>query len=263
VQNDRYSRTLVLVDTQTDARRHLQIPLNSFIAPRWSPDGRTILVRGIDLEAREGLFAVDVASGNTRNALLFPVGTVQSAVFAWSVDGRAIWYDKTGARAIVAHDLSSGRETILFEYASQSIQRLMQWPGFRRSPDGSSVAYTGFTFENNVAGSVVHVRTLGGGSVELARAIHPEQVEFQDWMPDGRAVLLIKRNTKERRNMLFEARLDGAPLRPLGVMMPAIRDVSIRRDGKTITYTAGMNSLEVWVLERFLTSAAAGVRTER
>ena len=45
--------------------------------------------------------------------------------------------------------------------------------------------------------------------------------------------------------------------------MPAIRDVSVRRDGKTITFTAGMNSLEVWVLERFLTSTAAGVRTER
>lgn len=263
VQNDRDSRSLVVVDTQTEARRHLQLPLNSFIAPRWSPDARTILVRGSDLEDREGIFAVDVATGNTRQALLFPAGTVQSAVFAWSADGKAIWYDKTGTRAIVAHELASGRETVLFEYASQSIQRLMQWPGFRRSPDGSSVAYTGFTFENNVSGSVVHVRTLDGPAVELARATVPEQVEFQDWMPDGRAVLLIKRNTKERRNMLYVARLDGTPLRPLGVTMPAIRDLSMRRDGKTITYTAGMNSLEVWVLERFLTSTGGGLQTER
>ena len=263
VQNDRYSRTLVVVDTQTEARRHLQLPLNGFIAPRWSPDARTILVRGSDLEDREGIFAVDVASGKTRHEVLFPVGVIQSAVFQWSPDGKAIWYDKTRAGAIVAHELATGRETIVFEYASQSIHQLMQWPGFRLSPDGSSVGYTGLTFENNVGGSVVHVRTLGGGSVELARAIQPEQVEFQDWMPDGRAVLLIKRNTKERRNMLYEARLDGTPLRPLGVTMPAIRDVSVRRDGKTITFTAGMNSLEVWVLERFLTSTAAGVRTER
>jgi Tol biopolymer transport system component len=263
VQNDRYSRTLVVIDTQTEAQRHLQLPLKGFIAPRWSPDARTILVRGSDLEDREGIFAVDVASGNTRHAILFPVGVIQSAVFQWSPDGKAIWYDKSGAGAVVAHELTTGRETVLFEYASQSIRQLMQWPGFRRSPDGSSVAYTGFTFENNVGGSVVHVRTLGGATVELARATVPDRVEFQDWMPDGRAVLLIKRNTKERRDMLYEARLDGAPLRPLGVTMPAIRDVSMRRDGKTLTYTAGMNLLEVWVLERFLTSPAAGVRTER
>jgi serine/threonine-protein kinase len=263
VQNDRYSRSLVIIDTETVTRRYLQLPLYSFIAPRWSPDARTILVRGGDLEDREGIFAVDVATGNTRQALLFPVGPVQSAVFAWSADGKAVWYDKAGAHAIVAHDLASGRETVLFEYASQSIQRLTQWPGFRRSPDGTSVAYTGFTFENNVAGSVVCVRTLGGATVELARATAPDQVDFQDWMPDGQSVLLIKRNTKERRNMLYEARIDGAPLRPLGVTMPGIRDLSMRRDGKTITYTAGANSLEVWVLERFLTSSGAGVRAER
>ena len=263
VQNDRDSRSLVIVDTQTETRRHLQLPLNSFIVPRWSPDAGTIVVRGSDMKDREGIFAVDVATGDIRHALLFPVGSIQSAVFGWSPDGKAIWYDKTGARAIVAHELTSGRETVLFEYASQSIQRLMQWPGFRRSPDGTSVAYTGFTFENNVGGSVVQVRTFGGGTVELARATVPDQVEFQDWMPDGRTVLLIKRNTKERRNMLYEARIDGAPLRPLGVTMPAIRDLSMRRDGKTITYTAGMNSLEVWVLERFLTSTGSGTRTAR
>jgi serine/threonine-protein kinase len=263
VQNDRYSRSLVIVDTQTGTRRHLQLPLNSFIAPRWAPDARTILVRGIDLEDREGIFAVDVATGNTRPAILFPAGGVQSATFAWSADGKAIWYDKPGARAIVAQELVGGRETIILEYASQSIQRLMQWPGFRRSPDDASIAYTGFTFEKNVGGSVVYIRTPGGATVELARATVPDQVEFQDWMPDGRAVLLIKRNTKERRNMLYEARIDGAPLRPLGVTMPAIRDLSMRRDGKTITYTAGMNSLEVWVLERFLTSTGSGTRTAR
>jgi serine/threonine-protein kinase len=263
LQNDRYSRTLVVRDTLTEARRHLQLPLSSFIAPRWSPDARTILVRGSDLDNREGIFAVDVASGDTHRAVLFPAGTIQSAVYQWSPDGGAIWYDKSGGGAVVAHELTSGRETVVFEYASQSIQRLMQWPGFRCSPDGSSIAYTGFTFENNVAGSVVQVQTLGGGTVELARATHPEQVEFQDWMPDARGVLLIKRNTRERRNMLYEARLDGTPPRPLGVTMPAIRDVNVRRDGRTITYTAGTSSLEVWVLERFLTSAAAVARTER
>lgn len=132
----------------------------------------------------------------------------------------------------------------------------MLWPGFRVSPDGRSIAYTGFTFDNNTGGTVVKVRPLGGGSQEIARAVLPERVEFQDWTPDGQGLLLIKRNIAERRNMLYEARLDGSAPRPLGVSMDGMRDMSLRRDGTTLTYTAGANSLEVWVVKNFLTKGS-------
>jgi hypothetical protein len=79
------------------------------------------------------------------------------------------------------------------------------------------------------------------------RATQPEQVEFQDWTPDGAAVLVIKRNTKERSHMLYEARLDGSPPRSLGITMDSMRDVNVRPDGKAITFTGGSNSLEVWM----------------
>ena len=36
-----------------------------------------------------------------------------------------------------------------------------------------------------------------------------------------------------------------------------MREVSVRRDCKTITYTAGANTLEVWVLEHSLSDSAA------
>ena len=159
--------------------------------------------------------------------------------------GHLVRQDSLGARAIVAHDLTSGRETVLFEYASQSIQQLMQWPGFRRSPDGTSVAYTGFTFDNNVGGSVVHVRTLGGATVELARARVPDQVEFQDWYarwtsrPPDQAQ--HERAAEYAGRGAYRWRSSAAA----GRTMPAIRDLSMRRDGKTITYTAGMNSAQV------------------
>jgi Tol biopolymer transport system component len=258
VQNDRYSRTLAIHNVESGRLRNLQPALTSFIEPRWSPDGRRILVRGSDLRNHEGIFIIDVISGHTQPALLFPPDAVQSAVFQWSPDGSAVWYDKSGAGAIVARDLATGREDVVFKYKDESIQRLMQWPGFRVSPDGRSVAYTGFTFHENKAGTVVAMRTIGGATQEIARADAPERVEFQDWTPDGGGMLLIKRNTRERTNLLYEFRLDGRPPRSLDVNVAAIRDVSLRRDGKSITYTAGMNSTEVWVLENLLSSSVGG-----
>jgi hypothetical protein len=111
-------------------------------------------------------------------------------------------------------------------------------------------------FQQNRADTVVVVRKLGGRPHEIARATSPERVEFQDWAADDSSVLLIKRNVRDRTNVLCQAPLDGSPLRPLDITAHAMRDVSLRRDGKAITYTAGMNTTELWVLENFLGTAA-------
>ena len=86
-------------------------------------------------------------------------------------------------------------------------------------------------------------------------------MEFQDWLPGSDGVLLIKRHTGKGLIELYEARLDGST-RALGINTE-MREVSLRRDGKAITYTSGANSLEVWVLEHFLTGSAAAGRGAR
>jgi serine/threonine protein kinase len=257
VQNDRYSRVLVVRDIESGRERSLRPGLSAFIQPRWSPDGRKILVRGIDAHNREGIFLLDLESGRTREAVLFPSDAVYPATLQWSHDGTALLYDNGSVGAIVAHDLVSGQEHVIVNYKSESIQRLTQWPGFRVSHDGNSIAYTGMIFHEGKADTVVIVRRLGGTAQEIARATSPERVEFEDWMPDDRGVLVVTRNTKDRRNVLCEARLDGSSMRPLGISAPAIVNVSLRRDGKAITYTAGMNSTELWVLENFLSLASS------
>lgn len=252
LQNDRYSRVLVVRAMESGQERNLRPRLFSFIEPRWSPNGRAILVRGADTRNREGLFVVDPASGQTRAAVLFPGDAVYPATFQWSPDGTAVWYDNASVGAIVARDFISGREHVIVNYKEESVQRLMQWPGFRVSHDGNSIAYTGMIVQGGKAATVVVVRRLGSPPQEIARATSPERVEFQDWLPDDSGVLLIKRNVKDRTNVLCEARLDGSPIRRLDISAGAMRDVGVNRDGKAITYTAGMNSIETWVLENFL-----------
>jgi Tol biopolymer transport system component len=256
VQNDRYSRVLVVRDIENGRERELRPPLFSFIAPRWAPDGHQILVRGIDARNREGLFVIDLASARTREAILFPGEGVYPANFQWSPDGAAVWYDNSSVGAIVARDLVSGGEQVIINYRKESIPRLTQFPGFRISHDGKSIAYTGTIFTKDKAETVVIARTLGGTPQEITRATSPERVEFQDWTADDSGLLVIKRNVKDRTNVLCEARLDGSPMRPLDISAVAIGNVNLRHDGKAITYTAGMASTEIWVMENFLSSAA-------
>ena len=78
-QNDRDSRRLTIHDTVSRANRELQPPLSFFIEPRWAPDQRLILIRGTDLHDREGIFQVDIATGQMSVAVAFPSQSVQSA----------------------------------------------------------------------------------------------------------------------------------------------------------------------------------------
>jgi hypothetical protein len=96
--------------------------------------------------------------------------------------------------------------------------------------------------------------------LELARATSPETVEIQGWLPDGDAVIVLRRNTKARSVTLQELRLDGTPPRPVGISGTQMSNVRVRRDAKAITYTAGAASQELWVMERFLTNTAAQER---
>jgi Tol biopolymer transport system component len=248
-------RTLAIRDMRSNQPRELRLPLAFFMAPRWSPDGRTILVRGNDRQLREGLFAVDVATGETRLAVRYPSDIVRSTAFEWSPDGRAVWHDKPEARAIVRHDLLTGQEQPVIPYDGTPIRRVQQHPGLRISPDGRSIAFTGVTFDNNTGGTVVRIQTLEGDSLDIARAMHPEVVELQDWLPDGAGVLIMKRHRGDDRHELVEVRLNGAE-RSLGIMSN-IRDVHLRHDGAALTYTSGMSSHEVWVHERFLNGSTA------
>jgi Tol biopolymer transport system component len=248
-RNGPNTRVLGIRDVTTGQQVELRPSLLFFIAPRWSPDGRTILVRGTDLQAREGLFAIDVATGRTTPVVLYG-DRIRSSSSQWAPDGRAVLYDKNEVRSIVAVDVETGHEHTVLSYGDTAV-RIPQGPGFRVSPDGRSIAYTGFTFDNNKPGRVVQIQSLdGGGQVEIARSSSPERVEFQDWLPDSQGLLLMKHDSGENRQELYEARLDGT-LRPLGITTD-MREVSLRSDGKAITYTAGANTLEVWVLEHFL-----------
>ena len=99
------------------------------------------------------------------------------------------------------------------------------------------------------------IKVLGGGpSRELAHVSDSEMITFQDWTPDGGAVIFTKWITKPNEPMaLWRVSIHGGDPQPLGLSMPGIRDVSVHPNGRKITFTAGWPLNELWVMENFLT----------
>ncbi len=99
------------------------------------------------------------------------------------------------------------------------------------------------------------MKVLGGGPArELVRVTAPDSLRFQDWMPDGTALVFTRSISKPDQPItLWRVSIHGGEPQPLGLSMPGIRDVSVRPDGKAITFTAGWPKNELWVMENFLT----------
>ena len=81
-----------ILSVETGEERALSPRLASFypaIRPRWSPDGRFLMLSAQDSSHDPGLFQIDVGTGEvtvlTRDVSRFPYG-------AWSPDGRSIYY---------------------------------------------------------------------------------------------------------------------------------------------------------------------------
>jgi len=107
---DRFSRTLSIRNLETGEERDLWPALAFFIMPQWSLDGRSILVRGNDLDGRCCLQQVDVAS---RRVTHIPLADSQATGHYQWQSGHSIVFARNGT--IVSHDLFAGTEATIVD----------------------------------------------------------------------------------------------------------------------------------------------------
>ena len=253
---------LAIFDLAAGKTREMVLPLRYFAAPRWSPDGRSLLVGGTDLRGQAGIYRVDVALGQTLTLLTSDTPTPWAA---WSSDGTSVYYKKVvgGGKqaAFVARDLASGHE--------RELVRRVDLGEINVSPDGRYIATT--TRDNGItpvyasAAAVLLIPTSGGEPRELLRAAAvsngPEwlnsAVAMMAWAPDSASVLVYKYAAQPVPTMeVWRTALDGA-MRRLDWTLRLRGQPSVHPDGRRIAYqersaATREAAVQVWALDNFL-----------
>jgi Tol biopolymer transport system component len=189
-------RTLTIQDwvSPSGEPRQIHVPIR-FLggwSPRWSPDGRYVMVWGRDGESLKdfGYFRVDIATGDATK--IVTLGTNTMAVSQYSPDGAQFFY-LSPSRGIVGRNLATGSESVIIAADAQSAPAR-----FAVSPDGRSIAFIRIFVDR---ASALDVQAFGGRRVRLARARHPDRLDLQAWTPDGQ--YLLYRGVPEHRRTRY------------------------------------------------------------
>lgn len=252
---------VVIRALETGEERELAPKLNDFARLRWSPDGRFLLVSGRDGKGRQGLFLIEVSSGEVKPAVQSQPGTyIYYAV--WSSAGKSVFYwlidSTTKAERLIRHELETHREKELFRRVLGSSSR-----NLALSPDGQQLA---FFDDDRVTGtnSLKVVSTSGGQPREVVRWPKPEVTSPGSgltWTLDGRYLLFTrpKQDPKqgEQINELWRVSAEGGEPERLGLAMEQLSFLRFHPDGRQILFRSGTFSSEIWVLENFLPALKA------
>jgi Tol biopolymer transport system component len=241
---DRQSRALVVRDWRSDDEHLLMPDMRFFIGPRWSHDGRRVLVKGADGSGRWGLHTIDLADG-AANAVLLDTSIGQ---YAWSQADQSIYY--VDHARVMVHRLRDGvspaRDTLLLDSGTQGITRLAA------SPVNDALAYSAIDRANGTRRTVLRVRDAAGER-ELYSATFPDMVMCESWSADGRLVLFStsreeSTSTPATLAELFAVPIDGGSVRRLGIRMDGLREVTLSADGQ-LAFTGGWPSRSLWAID--------------
>lgn len=230
--------------------------------PRFSPDGTALILGGRDSKGRDGIFRIDVKSGDTTPILYASrLGTQPR----WSVDGTKIYYkDVASAGRVVERDLSSGFEREMFRHP--------QVGEFQLSPDGRLLAVQTDVDPVSHSAAIQVISVADASARELVRIASGDflaQAQTFAWAPDSKAMLLAKNAggraelwsvdiaTGQSRKFEIDTRdwtltsfiSSGATYLDAGF--------SLSPDGRQIAFLTGKSAVEVWALENFLPGQAA------
>jgi Tol biopolymer transport system component len=178
---------------ETGEEREFRPDINSFGWPRWSPDGRSVMVVGWNEKGHMGLFQINTQTGNVM-PLLPSDGRILYGGHDWSLDGKTIYYgcldSNTKKYQICVRNLESGEEKVLYE----SDERF----DISLSPDDQWLA---LLFSYNEKQSLNIIPSTGGELRELYRFKKEDGIVFGrnceiTWTSDGKYILYTMVDSK-------------------------------------------------------------------
>lgn len=239
--------SIVIRSIDADYERVLTVDLARAWRPRWSPDGKRLLLFGQDAKGKRAMFTVDPQSG--ASSLLFDLqGEPYVPAPAWSADGKSVFYTYRDADDFVLRmrNLASGQEKVLGRFNAHNLAP---------SPDGKSIAFTHPGVENPAESHLV-VMPIDAHTAprRLATITEPEAfpVDSVVWSRDGRHLLFAKRNQEQN---LYKVAVAGGEPQKLDLSVGGTNiGLRMHPDGRRIAFTSGERMSEFWVIQGLLTS---------
>jgi Tol biopolymer transport system component len=239
-------RIIGIREMATGAVRELPPTLDYMGPLSWAPDGTRLVTNGRDLKGRNGIYEIDVVTGNT-------TWMGEGGQAKHSPDGRHLFQmrpmKEPWTRALVERDRSTGIERVLFtgEFATFSI-----------SADGKWIALASGGVGDASAHAIQLIRVETGEVRELLRAQPGERLPPyvpMPWTPDGQALLVRKPGPRPE---LWLIPTTGAAPRKIAADIESwafgtFGVISLHPDGRQLAGTRlSETGAEVRVLDDFL-----------
>lgn len=221
--------------------------LRNMASPRWSPDGRSILVGGWNWKGRKGIWRIDTQSG-IFTLIVPPANDTESFYFltthGWSPDGKAIFLGRlaNGQTQISKREIESGIEKELYRDSG--------YLGLSCSPEGKWMAIM-----NRTEGFLRIIPAAGGEPRELYKYKEANSLIGMRWTPDGKYILFQQKQPEEKKYSWWRIPKEGGEPQKLGLEWNAGFYTSFHPDGRHVVFSSidpeSVNSGN-WVMENFL-----------
>ena len=250
-----YVRSLETGGDKEYQRELMQLGLTRVDFPRWSPDGRSLLLYGRDRKGLYGIYHINLETGKTVCVLQGKEQYNGPIAVGWLDDNNFLCMHDTqipSCIGICVRNLENGSEKILLKASTDRVMAAV-------SPDRRWVS----VLENYPADKYT-LQILSADSGEVKQLIELNQTEGPIWMrytwsADSKYIFYSRRvGTQSNKWQVWRISIDGGQPQKTGLEMPgSINEISAHPDGKHLVFQGtdpeSAAPAEVWVMENFLT----------
>lgn len=252
---------LVIRSLKTGEEREIITGLNRVGFPRWSPDGKCILVVVRDTENQRGYYQINVQTGDTKEIISLTENKIHFGRHEWSPDGKSIYYggrdDDNEMYQIICREIETGNEKVLYQAKDHMHLSL--------SEDGQYLAIISRHPEPYL--SVMPI--TGGKPHELFRFSKDDFISLGvsgscTWSIDGQYILFALRdaNVEDAVWELCRIKSGGGEIEKLGLKLEygGFINLSVHPDGQQILFSSKSQHIPpaLWVMENFLPGVMIG-----